>query len=283
VVNQVLTLIQNRDGAGNPLTAYGFYTPPDYRAVTLPGELAGISRTLFGANPDRLGLDYKLRACAAVLHASALADDVTADDPRLTYLPLQARGMPPMGTVAEPRSSVGTAAAAIGRCPDETGDGRLEFHWQLDISGNVAVIKRYAPSYMLSSTTLRYTDNLSSPITLPGSALAILVPSFGFTFNSVLTQITSLWPPFSSSQAHETDGVSWSVTAFARPTWSVVGALRDFQAMGDAARTALFGSGLIEPYARWGSVHDSPTAGAADRFAAILLALAARTAEARSR
>jgi hypothetical protein len=88
VINEVRTLLFNRDGQGFVLGPGEEYVDPAYRAVPLSGPAAAVRALLYGAAPDRATALVRTFQYLQVLHASPLAEAVSRADPRVTYLPL---------------------------------------------------------------------------------------------------------------------------------------------------------------------------------------------------
>ena len=130
MVNAVRTLLANLDGSGFAPGDGEEYTPPDYHPVPLPGYLQTLRAVLFGTNPDRHTVLYRVRQFVALLHATALAQDVLAFDSRVTYLPI-ARGdfeLPPSVAVL-PIGGHTQVLIVDGPAPVQDGIGRTTFSW----------------------------------------------------------------------------------------------------------------------------------------------------------
>jgi hypothetical protein len=131
MVNHVRTLLVNRTGHGNASGPGEEYTSPAYREVPLSTPLRAIRAALFGRDPDRDTLLFRVRQFLAVLHSTELAEYVTADDPRLTYV---------LGDESELLPS--TAASPVGHAhplyiggtqPREGGTGKTRYRWDVEI------------------------------------------------------------------------------------------------------------------------------------------------------
>jgi hypothetical protein len=85
VINHCRTLLLNRDGRGYVVGVPGEeYTPPEFRAVALPRALQRVWQCLFGTDPDRPYLHYRVRQYLALLpagrHATAFSTGLPADN-----------------------------------------------------------------------------------------------------------------------------------------------------------------------------------------------------------
>lgn len=90
VINQVRTLLLNRGRDGQSLMQPGEeYIPADFVPRVVPQQFVLLRSMLFGTNPDRLFLNYRMRQLMQLIHSTPLAQDVLADDPRITYLPFK--------------------------------------------------------------------------------------------------------------------------------------------------------------------------------------------------
>jgi hypothetical protein len=105
MINHIRTLLLNRDGDHG----YGYDYPgeefvlPTFRAKTVPTFLKGALRSLFGSNPDRLYLNYRMRQIASLLHSTELEEFVVLPDSRVTYWPMVADNfLDSFGTTAVP-------------------------------------------------------------------------------------------------------------------------------------------------------------------------------------
>lgn len=85
--NHVRTLLLNQDGSANPGLDFPGEeaVPVSFRAVQVPAVVQLCRTILFGRNPDRLMLNYRLREFMTILHSTELDEHVRAFDPRITY------------------------------------------------------------------------------------------------------------------------------------------------------------------------------------------------------
>lgn len=90
MINHVRTLLLNCGRAGHSVQEPGEeYIPEGFIPRQLTPPLRLIRNTLFGGVPDRLFMNYRMRQIMQLMHATVLAVDITADDPRVTYLPFK--------------------------------------------------------------------------------------------------------------------------------------------------------------------------------------------------
>lgn len=87
MINHARTLLGNQAAILLGLNFPGEeYVPETFYPVTLPSPLARIRALLFGSQPDRIMVNYRLRQYMTLLHATELSQYVTAFGARLTYL-----------------------------------------------------------------------------------------------------------------------------------------------------------------------------------------------------
>ena len=85
-------------------------------------------------------------------------------------------------------------------------------------------LTQLAPSFVVSTVNLTFTNGLSEPITMPGTNLA------AFITDSAIV------------------GDSWAINATSLPSMDLVQVVKALTQAGDAAIQALFGSDNTEPY-----------------------------------
>lgn len=86
MINHARTLLMNVAGAPGFNGELGEeIVPPDFIPAALPGSINTLRRTLFGADPDRVMLNYRARQLMQVLHSTPLVEYVTSLDSRITY------------------------------------------------------------------------------------------------------------------------------------------------------------------------------------------------------
>jgi hypothetical protein len=203
VVNHFRTLLLNQTGslAYSPDYIGEEYVPANYVAIQLPDWLQAIWTTLFGANPDRAMLNYRLKEYTSLLHSTPeLADYVTAFDSRLTYWPsnntdlfdttvFRAVGIP-LGSTTKEIYFVGDPLDLI------VNNDQLYYEWDLlTIATNTVRISTITRPSATQDTVFTVADSLSSVVPLPTSSLSVRFPSG--------------------------DGSMWKVKALARPVKTV--------------------------------------------------------------
>lgn len=219
MINHIRTLLLSRDGG----QGYGYDFPgeefvlPAFRAKAMPTFLSGAFRMLFGSNPDRLYLNYRMRQIMALLHATELEEFVLLPDKRVTYWPLVDDGFPD-AFINSTNQYLGpfTRLFVVGTAVADDGAGQSELQWKVRQYGSgpyYIEITRQTPPAPPESTEITFTDSLSEEIPLPGSALRFRIEQ-----------------PISA-------GVEWIITARAKP-------VRDFGATLQAAIRLIPQSGI---------------------------------------
>lgn len=256
MVNHVYTLLANRPGQGFATGDGEEYTPPGYRPVALPDYLLATRAVLYGADPDRRTVAHRTRQFVALLHASTLADQVTAADPRLTYLPLASASfeLVPAVAVTALDGQADTLYVA-GPAPQGLVAGRAESAWTVTAAGaSLAVAGDRGDA---ATTPLVFTSGLSQPVPVPGTALVLRV------------------------RPDVAPGVRWRVAAAGRPDADLGVVLARLATAGAGVLDELFGLAPAEPYLSWRNLWRSRLP-LPERLGAVLLAVAARTDDVRT-
>ena len=86
MINHARTLLMNVAGS-TPILDYiaEEIVDPAFNQLSLPSELLQLRRGLFGSDPDRHMLNYRVRQLLAVVHASPLVEYILGLDKRITY------------------------------------------------------------------------------------------------------------------------------------------------------------------------------------------------------
>jgi hypothetical protein len=175
MINHIRTLLLNRGGDHG----YGYDYPgeefvlPTFRAKAVPTFLNGALRMLFGSNPDRLFLNYRMRQIMSLLHSTELEEFIYLPDNRVTYWPMVDDGFHNVFQILQvPVISDGSTLFVIGSHDPEEGAGISEQQWRLEVmNGNIVQVTRQSPplTTVLESYTL--TDALTNEIPLSGTGL----------------------------------------------------------------------------------------------------------------
>lgn len=257
MLNHLRTLLLNRDGNEVGVDAYPGeeLVPDDYRALSLPSYLLDVRRRLFGSDPDRVFLNYRLHQYLTLLHATDLEEFVLGLDPRITYsdnrnysLGLNETFSPHVtqleGVVSE--LQLGGQAAS----PDFNGRCSYDFRIEILAPDSLEIVRRS-----------RLAASWIEPLTLNSGLSPIFVlPDTGYTF-----RITT-----------QNAGVAWRVRGYLRPQWDLSRIVADLDNMGEPTLLRLFGLDDEEPWSTFRNLwrrHDELPY----RLGGLLLAVGYRT------
>ncbi len=250
--NHVRTLLLAADGRQSygPTFPGEEGVPVGFRPPVMPGPVRRIRSVLFGPDPDRLGLNYRLHQFMTLLHATDLVEHVLAFDQRVTYDPTGASWpSTAFGVTVEgsnrPLHLVGTFQA-------DDATGRLEGRWRVEIGSGTAQVTQDSFPRRDELVSISTADGVTSEIPL-GRGLRCY--------------------------GDPTPGTVWHVTARSRPERSLVQILADLVASGAVGDLL---SGETSEYATYRNLWaQSPLL--PYRLGAVLMGTARRTHEAMSR
>lgn len=188
MINHVRTLLLNR--AGDHGYGWDFpgeeFVPPLFKAKTVPAFLQSGLKILFGANPDRLFLNYRMRQIMTLLHSTELAEFVLGLDSRVTYWPVTSDEF--VDTVFQPAIERFTGPGElflVGSHTPDDGAGSVELQWLVEVlSGGLVQVTRQTPP--MASEIYAYTTSkqLSSQVPLMGT---------GYSFRLQGEAVGSTW------------------------------------------------------------------------------------------
>jgi hypothetical protein len=258
VINAVRTLLMNRgrDGYAHDFPGEEFVDPA-FKQRSLPPHLLRAHQTLFGREPDRLFLNYRVRQLMTFLHSTELADFIVADDPRLTYLPLEDTTLFDAAfTVDAIQIGHSYPLYLAGTFEADEGRGIAQQVWRIEaISPDSLRIERQRPSVATFDIHYGHANGLSAPIILPGTDLTI-------RFNAV------------------PDGTAWRVEAAGRPQTDIGVVISRLEtSLGDAGVSQVFPPLPPEPVATYLNIWNKHPL-FVYRFSALLLAIAAQVEQA---
>lgn len=194
-----------------------------YRPLMPPDAVFAVRRLLYGATPDRSMLNYRVRQCLALLHASPLAEYLTALDPRITYLPFQddlTRAYAPQTTFAYGTAAANLRLIGVPR-PDDAG-GRMQYAYDIQVDAGSVTVTDLADPRLPISTVLTVVNGASQLVPLGSSGMSIILADIG--------------------------DQGWSVTAYARPVRDLAALTAALGSIGEPVLIGLFGVQPQEPY-----------------------------------
>ncbi len=260
--NHGRTLLLNLDGGSSPGSDFlaEELVPADYRRLTLPGYLQLIRGRLFGSDPDRAMLNYRIRQYLAVLQTTELHQFLLDLDPRITYDCTEESLTQETLFTPRIRQSSGALAALylLGEQGSPDSMGRIRYDYEVDVLSHETVeVRRITPYPTSWISSLSLADGLSNTIDLLGTGY-----QFRLNTNNPATQFV--------------------IDGYLRPQWDLTQILALLQQIGETTTVQLFGVQSVEPYQTlrnlWNDHHEF-----AYRLGAILVALIYRTEEVRQR
>ena len=274
MLNHFRNLLLNIDGSIQP--GFDFLAeeivPAEYVAVGLPYALATLRAILFGVNPDRAMLNYRLRQFLALLHCTELREYVLALDPRITYDGIRGTdlaGDEPFRPVVS-QSGIDVLPAADGSYELKTDAGDPA---TLQLTPTGAVIDHtgrmsYDCQVLIRSGQITVTD--------AGS----VETSYAITESSGLTDPVEILSVACTARLSTTANITCRIRGYIRPSWDLGQLLPLLEKSGTGAIDAALGTGNEEPYRtfrNWWQDHDELPY----RLGAVLLAIGYRTEELR--
>lgn len=276
------------------------YIPADFVSVALPSYLQTARRILFGARPDRVFLNYRVRDLLHTVHETELAEYLYALDPRVTYWPepdpvfFKQRKYARIEQIAGP---YGARLFMYGRlsADNATGSAYREYTVRIQQSGETNIVVEYDdPKTAPTVTPVDVSSGLSSTAPIVGTDLRVRVGGSPIvtadlmleTGYDVLTEalggvkLESVISDEDEAPVSVFDGSAWRVTTFAPPA-SAVAVVPILEVMGEPNLIELFGvSNYDQPYATFKNLwFDHPLA--VYRLAGFTMAMIYRTEEIR--
>jgi len=261
MINHARTLLLNRPSESSPGNNFPgeHVIPIDYPRLDLPTYLDRIRERLFGSDPDRAMLNYRLQQFMTLLHASQYEGYVTALDNRITYLDTGRRDLFDEGLFVPSANPIGTTSGPIylqGKPESPDAVGRLYNQHAVEVMTPTSIrVSTFAPGTRQTTTTVTFANSLSSPVALGGSGYSVLV-------------------------GNDTPGSKWTFDFYQRPTWSLGEITLTLRSIGEPTLLQLFGVTNDEPYntfkSLWNKNMETP-----DSLVGLLLAVIYRTDEER--
>lgn len=155
-----------------------------FRPVNLPSHLLTVRRLLFGANPDRDMLNFRVRQLLTLIHSCELVDLVTALDPRITYAftdrpYYDQRVFLPKVSSQLTGLNEAVTGYVVGTAGTPDISGRMRLRWIVELlNGTTASV---TPVGGLGSTVeYSVANGITTPIGLSGSSMSLLVRESSF-------------------------------------------------------------------------------------------------------
>jgi len=256
--NHARTLLLNLPGTGGYFPEYpgDELIPAEYRQQALPDYLNVFRMRLFGANPDRMLLNYRAAQLLELIAATELQSHVLALDPRLTYGDPDPRLADPATFVPVVTQTSGTTRLTVvggPNAPDVTG--QAAYNYQLTVAdGSLQVLRQNFP-LVETDTVLEMTNGLSQIVSLP--------------FSTYQVRVNSAAP------------ASWTISGFLRPQLPLSDITDSCKSIGEPYLIQLFGAADVEPYTTFRNCWNNHPE-YAYRLGGLVLALIYRTEEIRN-
>lgn len=232
MINAARTLLMNVSSDQRQVGTPGEEYVPNYRPKRLTTPLLAARRILFGANPDRLYLNYRLREYMTLLHSTELEEFVTELDSRITYWPLTGNPFLPGDFLTQIEQIEGLAGPTLsiqGTPVPNLRLGRLFEQFRIEVSdvSQVRVTKLTIPrGEDLVEVTI--TNGLSSLTPLPQTSMGLYISTTNL--GSLLNYV-------------------WMIETRARPTEGIDAIFAKLRtSFGEPNLIELFGVAPQEPY-----------------------------------
>jgi len=253
--NYIRTLLLNQGPADFDNLAEE-YVSPFFVPRDLPPSFLKIRSVLYGGNPDREMLNFRLYQLMQLLHATQLVEYVLQDDNRITYTPFDQEELFFTAFGARSTAALGTTTEMniIGDITPNEASGILRHEWRVLVNdAGTITVTEYKPTSAQSLYEYTLTDGLSNLIPLSGSSLL-------FNFNGGA-------------------GDQWFVEATAKPVRNMAEILATLcQVVSPADMLVLFGESPVEPYLTFRNLWKKNEQ-YAYKLGGLLLAMAFRTAD----
>ena len=262
MLNHVRTLLLNQawDAQPGPDFPGEELIPNGFGGLELPSYLDRLRGVLFGADPDREYLNYRLRQFMALLHATPLVEFVTSLDPRISYneflaedLYSDALFLPRFQQVS---GNEGTQLFFQGAPVAPDSAGRMRFLYTINVlSPDTVEVERTSSPPQAEILDLNFQAGLSGPVALAGSG-------------------------YSCKLTSDSPAESWRITIHNRPQRELGELAARLRSIGEQNLLKLFGPAPREPYRTfrnlWEQHPELPFS-----LGGLLLAMAYRTEEVR--
>jgi hypothetical protein len=252
----------NVDGSNNPGPLFfgEEAVPKSFRELEYPTFIEDVRQKLFGSNPDRSMLNYRLRQLMEVLHSTDdLAGHVRDFDPRITYTDSLRTDIFAEESFQPVITQIAGASADLHvqsgpTAPDLTG--RVFHQYTVStISDATARVRQDTPPVKESIFDYTFNSGISSRIDLFDSGYGVLLST-------------------------NTTGTAWKFEVRNRPTFDVGQIVEDIATLGEPLFLQLFGVAPEEPMLTFFQLWDKNKE-TAFRLGGLLLALATRADEVR--
>jgi len=181
VINHARTLLLNETAVTPGVTwPAEQYVPTAYRRRAVPPVARPAYDTLFPPGCDRAFKNLRLAQLLPLMHSRATEQLVLGLDSRVTYLPFDSAGFDSLRIGTAVVRLAGTASLAVIRTNAAVDRTRLLSSWRVDLvdATHVRLTGLAGPGVSAGGTvSFSATAGLSDPVTLPGTACAVRLPT----------------------------------------------------------------------------------------------------------
>jgi len=226
MINHARTLLLNIAGSERHGVSFPGeeFVPRDYKVLTLPTALRNVRTILFGNEPDRVMMNYRLRQFMALLHSTELSEFVLDLDPRVTYLANRSSLFAASTFAPVVTEVVSAGSSLVFHGVNTIGGSVLQHAWSVEILASTIRVRRQTPPLDDVLQAYTTTDGLSSAISLTGSQLGFRVQN-------------------------PTVGQKWKISAVLRPEIELGEIAVALSKVGEPTLLVLFGTERTEPVA----------------------------------
>jgi hypothetical protein len=297
MINHARTLLCNISGSQyQPQYLGEEYIPPQYAAAVMPSYLQAARRLIFGTQPERVFLNYRVRELMQIIHETEFADYVYDLDPRVTYWPEQQPVFFNLRKYVRAVQIAGVYGAKLFfkgdlQADHDRGIALREYTIRASQLGATKITIEYDdPHFSPTEKIVPVTAGLTAAAPISGTNLDVKVGGAAISNQKLLLESGPrllvnefrsfiLESPVLNSigdVAGVFDDTVWRVEAFAPPT-SVVNTIPLLEILGEPNLLEIFGvSNYDQPFATFKSLwFDHPLA--AYRLAGFALAMIYRT------
>jgi hypothetical protein len=180
MINHVRTLLLN----ATPNIDLNFpgeeFVPQVFVPLTdVPNTSKKVRTVVFGGQPDRHMLNFRLQQLMGLLHTTELDEDVRLFDSRITYWPRRGDSFfrDVYGTTVTPLSGTSGSLLPVGELTAGDDVGQMRFYWKVEVVTSALVqVTNLLSTKAVDQLAYTVSGGRSSLLTFPGTALRFTVP-----------------------------------------------------------------------------------------------------------
>ena len=157
--------------------------PDGYDPPELSGQTLSVWRSLFGADPDRAYLNFRLRQYLGMIHSGDLARYADRFGTKLTYISPDGPWFNDdslfRAPYVEQRQVTDSRTAVLvfsGRPAADDAAGRIHQTWWIAVAADSISYLRTDVNEESDYVAVSFPDGMSQPVPLPGSGLSVSAP-----------------------------------------------------------------------------------------------------------